>query len=81
MPNAVLANSSDLAASEHLRARLFWDAHEGGGALPGLPWQSTLGRATGPAPGLGADTDAVLAKVLGLAPAEIATLRKTGALG
>ncbi|HEY1795577.1 MAG TPA: CoA transferase [Stellaceae bacterium] len=80
VPHAVLADSSALAASEHLRARGFWDAHDGG-ALPGLPWRSTLGRATGPAPGLGADTDAVLAEVLGLSPQEIAALRQTGALG
>jgi crotonobetainyl-CoA:carnitine CoA-transferase CaiB-like acyl-CoA transferase len=80
VPHAVLANSSDLVASEHLRARGFWDPHEGG-ALPGLPWRSTLGRATGPAPALGADTDAVLAEILGLSPAEIARLRHTGALG
>ncbi len=80
IPCAVLANSSDLAVGEHLRARGFWDPHESG-ALPGLPWQSTLGRATGPAPGLGADTDAVLAEMLGLSPTEIAGLRQTGALG
>ena len=80
VPHAVLANSSDLAASAHLRARGFWDPHESG-ALPGLPWRSTLGRATGPAPALGADTDGVLADVLGLSPSEIAALRRTGALG
>ena len=80
VPCAVLADSSDLAASEHLKARGFWDAF-GAGALPGLPWQSTLGRATGPAPALGADTDAVLHDVLGLTPDRIATLRQSGALG
>jgi crotonobetainyl-CoA:carnitine CoA-transferase CaiB-like acyl-CoA transferase len=80
IPHAVLANSADLAADKHLHARGFWDAHDGG-ALPGLPWRSTIGRATGPAPGLGADTDAVLAGTLGLSPAEIAALRHTGALG
>jgi benzylsuccinate CoA-transferase BbsF subunit len=80
VPHAALANSSDLAASGHLRARGFWDTHDGG-ALPGLPWRSSLGRATGPAPGLGADTDAVLAEVLALTPADIAALRRTGALG
>ncbi len=80
IPHARLANSSDLAASEHLSARGFWDPHDKG-ALPGLPWRSTLGRATGPAPGLGADTDAVLAEILAMSPAEIAALRQTGALG
>ena len=28
--------------------------------LPGLPWRASFGRVSGPAPGLGADTDAVL---------------------
>ena len=37
--------------------------------------------ASGEAPGLGADTDAVLAEVLGLSGEEIAALRESGALG
>jgi crotonobetainyl-CoA:carnitine CoA-transferase CaiB-like acyl-CoA transferase len=59
---AVLARSGDLVASEHLRARGFWD-QEG---LPGLPWVASFGRATGPSPGLGADTEAVLREVPGM---------------
>jgi crotonobetainyl-CoA:carnitine CoA-transferase CaiB-like acyl-CoA transferase len=59
IPAAALASSAELVANEHLRARGFWDEH-GQGALPGLPWRASFGRATGPAPALGADTDAVL---------------------
>jgi crotonobetainyl-CoA:carnitine CoA-transferase CaiB-like acyl-CoA transferase len=74
---ATLARSADLVASDHLRARGFWDD----GGLPGLPWRASFGRAVGPAPGLGADTDAVLRDVGGLSPDEIARLRAAGALG
>ncbi len=80
VPAAALASSTDLVASAHLQARGFWDEH-GAGVLPGLPWRTSFGRASGPAPGLGADTDAVLADVLGQSPAEIAALRAGGALG
>ena len=80
VPAAALASSLDLVGSEHLRARGFWDAH-GAGVLPGLPWRASFGRRSGAAPGLGADTDAVLAEVLGLSGDEIAALRASGALG
>ena len=61
---APLANALDLVRSEHLRARNFWDAHEGG-VLPGLPWRTSFPRQTGEARPLGADTDAVIRDVLG----------------
>jgi len=80
VPAAALARSGDLVDSAHLRARAFWDAH-GSGVLPGLPWQASFGRAIGPAPGLGADTDAVLTGILGLAPDRVAALRSAGAQG
>ena len=64
IPAAALANSSDLVASAHLRARGFWDT-DGKGVLPGLPWRASFGRAIGPAPALGADTEAV-SRELGL---------------
>jgi crotonobetainyl-CoA:carnitine CoA-transferase CaiB-like acyl-CoA transferase len=64
VPAAALASALDLAADPHLRARGFWDAHQGG-IIPGLPWRASFGRTTGPAPGLGADTEAVLRDVLG----------------
>jgi crotonobetainyl-CoA:carnitine CoA-transferase CaiB-like acyl-CoA transferase len=72
-----LARSVD---SDHLRERGFWGLHDAG-VLPGLPWHASFGRSAGVAPQLGADTDAVLAAVLGLSPAEIAALRKSGAFG
>ncbi len=80
IPAAALASSVDLADSAHLRERGFWDRH-GAGALPGLPWRAGFGRAAGPAPGLGADTDAVLRQALDLSVDEIAQLRRAGALG
>ena len=43
--------------------------------------RASFGRRSGPAPDLGADTDAVLAEGLGMSAAEIAQLRATGALG
>jgi crotonobetainyl-CoA:carnitine CoA-transferase CaiB-like acyl-CoA transferase len=76
IPAAALARTGDLAKSPHLAARGFWE-----GRLPGLPWRASFGCATGPAPDLGADTDDVLAQVLGLSPERIAELRTSGALG
>lgn len=80
IPAAALATSRDLAESPHLRGRGFWDA-DSAGALPGLPWRASFGRNVGAAPELGADTEMVLAEVLGLSPAEIAALRGAGAFG
>lgn len=80
IPAAALATSRDLATSDHLRARGFWEAH-GAGHLPGLPWHASFGRTAGPAPSLGADTDAVLLEVLALSPDAIAALHRSGALG
>jgi crotonobetainyl-CoA:carnitine CoA-transferase CaiB-like acyl-CoA transferase len=80
VPAAALASSVDLAGSEHLRERGFWEAHSAG-VLPGLPWRASFGRRSGDAPGLGADTDAVLSDVLCLSDAEIERLRRSGALG
>jgi crotonobetainyl-CoA:carnitine CoA-transferase CaiB-like acyl-CoA transferase len=64
LARATLARSAELVACPHLQARGFWDEY-GTGALPGLPWVASFGRATGPAPGLGADTEAVLRDALG----------------
>jgi crotonobetainyl-CoA:carnitine CoA-transferase CaiB-like acyl-CoA transferase len=77
---AALASSVDLVASEHLRERGFWEAH-GNGVLPGLPWRASFGRRSGDAPGLGADTETVLADMLGLSVDDIDALRRSGALG
>jgi crotonobetainyl-CoA:carnitine CoA-transferase CaiB-like acyl-CoA transferase len=80
IPAAALATSLDLIRCDHLKMRGFWEPH-GKGVLPGLPWRSSFGRASGIAPELGADTDVVLGEVLGLSNEEIATLRRAGALG
>jgi crotonobetainyl-CoA:carnitine CoA-transferase CaiB-like acyl-CoA transferase len=80
IPAAALMSSTDLVQDAHLRARGFWDAHERG-LLPGLPWRPSFGRASGPAPDLGADTDTVLGDVLDLSQDRIAELRAMGALG
>ena len=77
---SALAGSADLVASDHLKARGFWDTH-GEGVLPGFPWQASFGRHAGEAPGLGEHTDAVLTEVLGMDTAAIAHLRDAGALG
>jgi crotonobetainyl-CoA:carnitine CoA-transferase CaiB-like acyl-CoA transferase len=80
IPAAALASSTELAASDHLRQRGFWNAHRGG-VIPGLPWRASFGRVCAPAPRLGADTDAVLRDVLDLSDDDIAVLRRSGGLG
>jgi crotonobetainyl-CoA:carnitine CoA-transferase CaiB-like acyl-CoA transferase len=80
IPAAALARTGDLVKSPHLAVREFWDRH-GAGVLPGLPWRASFGRTTGPAPELGADTDHVLANILGLSQERIVELRTSGALG
>ena len=80
IPAAALANSVNLVDSHHLRERGFWERHRAG-VLPGLPWRASFGRISGPAPGLGADTDAVLRDLLDMSPEGIAALRQSGALG
>lgn len=77
---AALARSADLVDSPHLHASGFWDQHATG-VLPGLPWRASFGRAAGPAPDLGAHTDAVLHDLLGMDASEIRRMRETGALG
>jgi crotonobetainyl-CoA:carnitine CoA-transferase CaiB-like acyl-CoA transferase len=77
---APLADALQLVASSHLRDRGFWEAHNGG-LLPGMPWRASFGRCSGPAPGLGADTDVVLRDVLDLSRDKIDALRRSGALG
>jgi crotonobetainyl-CoA:carnitine CoA-transferase CaiB-like acyl-CoA transferase len=76
VPAAALARTEDLAKSPHLAARKFWED-----GLPGLPWRTSFGRATGPAPALGADADHILADVLEMSAERIAALRAAGALG
>jgi crotonobetainyl-CoA:carnitine CoA-transferase CaiB-like acyl-CoA transferase len=80
VPTSALKSSVDLVHDAHLRTRGFWDAHAKG-VLPGLPWRASFGRASGPAPALGADTDRVLREVLGLSDEKIVKLRASGAFG
>ena len=80
VPAAACAGSLDLVHSGHLKARGFWEPHDSG-VLPGIPWQGSFGRITGPAPALGGDTDAVLREILGVAEEEIERLKEAGALG
>ncbi len=77
---AALADSRALLASDHLRHRGFWEPQTAG-VLPGLPWQASFGRISGPAPALGGDTESVLREVLALSDDAIARLRQSGALG
>lgn len=76
VPASPVASFRDLVESEHLDARGFWKA-----GLPGLPWQAGFRRKSGPAPALGADTEAVLGGVLGLSADKIEALRSNGAFG
>ena len=75
-----VATARELVDCAHLRARGFWQDWNDG-VLPALPWKASFGRITGPAPGLGADTDAVMAKILSLSDSEISKLRASGAFG
>ena len=77
VPAAPLASSLDLAACEHLRARGFWDRD----GLPGLPWRASFGRRTGAAPGIGADTDAVMTEILAMPDDRITALHASAAFG
>jgi crotonobetainyl-CoA:carnitine CoA-transferase CaiB-like acyl-CoA transferase len=67
IPAAAVATSLDLLDDAHLQARGFWDT-DGTKSLPGLPWRASFGRRHGPAPDLGADTEAVLRDVLAGVP-------------
>ncbi len=77
VPAAPAAGSMDLVRDAHLQMRGFWE-QSATGLLPGLPWIAGFGRANGPAPALGADTDTVLFDMLGLSQAETARLRQSG---
>jgi len=80
VPAAALADTVGLVHDAHLQARGFWEP-DVKGVLPGLPWRTSFGRVSGAAPGLGADTDAVLREVLELSSDTVAGLRRTGVLG
>jgi len=80
-------SNKDLAENEHLRERGFLVALEhpeaGKRIHAGVPWtmSATPTKVRGPGPLRGADTDSVLADLLGYSPAEIERLRAGGVLG
>ena len=80
VPAAAVVGASALVDDAHLAARGFWQ-ESAGTKLPGLPWQTTLPLRATPAPSLGADTDVVLADVLGLDEITLRRLREAGAFG
>jgi benzylsuccinate CoA-transferase BbsF subunit len=80
VPAAALATSKNLAESQHLKERGFWEKF-GAGTLPGMPWRSTLEHAQGQAPALGDHTESVLCSVFGLTPQAIKHWREQGAFG
>jgi crotonobetainyl-CoA:carnitine CoA-transferase CaiB-like acyl-CoA transferase len=86
VPAGRIRTVPEVCESEHLRARgmLVTLPHPKAGTVKmmGVPIRlhGTPGKARTAAPVLGADTDAVLAKVLGLRRAEVQRLRKAGVL-
>ena len=80
VPAAALATSLDLVNDDHFRERGFWEP-DAAGVLPGLPWRASLGRTSGPAPELGADTEMVMRSALDMSSDQISALRGSGALG
>ncbi len=81
VPAAAVVGASSLVEDAHLAARGFWQKPAGTTKLPGLPWRTTLPVRATPAPSLGADTDVVLADVLGLDDITLRRLREAGAFG
>ncbi len=86
VPAAPSPDSTEMFGDPHLQERGFYtpspDMDGTIRGLPGLPWRWREGErlAETTAPALGADTDDVLADVLGMSNAEIAALRDSGAL-
>jgi benzylsuccinate CoA-transferase BbsF subunit len=86
VPAAPSPDSTEMFGDPHLQERGFYasspDLDGAIRGLPGLPWRWREGErpAQTAAPALGADTDKVLADVLGMTDADIAALRDSGAL-
>jgi formyl-CoA transferase len=84
VPAGRIRTVPEVCESEHLKARgmvvALPHATAGTVKMMGVPIRlhGTPGRATRAAPVLGADTDAVLTRVLGLRRAEVTRLRKAG---
>ncbi len=86
VPSAESVDTQQLFEDAHLDARGFFTLVDAGGGvlrLPGLPWRAdgaAAPRLTA-APELGADTETVLAEVVGLDGNAVARLRAAGAFG
>lgn len=86
VPFAVVPGVDELGNLEQHRARTFFQAVEGWGLppldLPGSPFRSTAGagRATGPAPALGAHTEEILGGRLGHGEDELRRWRAAGVI-
>ena len=81
VPAAAVVGASALVEDAHLATRGFWQTPAGTTKLPGLPWQTTLPVRATPAPSLGADSEVVLADVLGLDDTTLRQLRDAGTFG
>ena len=86
VPAAPLRDVMEVLNDPHLRARGFLTEHStaaGSVALPNSPmrYAGSDPRALTPAPGLGQDSEAVLAELCGLDPAELAALRRDDVIG
>jgi len=85
VPNGPIYSVADMMADPHYQARGMFEKVEVGGKplrIPAIPpiLGETPGRTDAPGPALGAHTDEVLEKLLGLKSEERAALRKAGAI-
>jgi len=85
VPNGPIYSVADMMADPHYQARGMFEKVEVGGKplrIPAIPpiLGETPGRTDGPGPALGAHTDEVLEKLLGLKAEERAALRAAGAI-
>lgn len=86
VPSAPVRDLHEVLASEHMRSRGMIETIDhpqlGEIHVPGSPlrYHGTPQTPAVPSPALGADTEAVLAELLGLTPADVAALRAEGAV-
>jgi crotonobetainyl-CoA:carnitine CoA-transferase CaiB-like acyl-CoA transferase len=86
VPCSAVAEIEDVLASPQLRAREMFveltGTYAGAATLTGIPVKldATPGSIRRPPPRAGADTDRILAEVVGLQPREIDELRASGAI-
>ena len=84
VPCSTIFDASDIAADAHYRARGAFETVDVGGplAIPAVApkLDDTPGRTTWPGPDVGAHTDDVLRRELGMSDAAIAQLRDAGVI-